>query len=96
VTTTATVVVVVNLNYIEDTIVGFQFKPELRKQPADSVPYGSQIATRGNSVWCAYTPDGGELVCVDATADAARRKYDLIMRRRNSAEHEARKLAAQG
>jgi hypothetical protein len=46
---------------------------ELRKVPADSVPYGDAICTRGHSVWAVY--DGDRLVCVAATANEAREKY---------------------
>jgi hypothetical protein len=47
---------------------------DVRKVPADSVPYGESISTRGDYVWCAYD-ERGTLVCVAATADEARRKY---------------------
>jgi hypothetical protein len=53
------------------------YKPEpkidVRKVPADSVPYGSSISHNGKTVWAAY--DGERLVCVAATAPQARRKY---------------------
>jgi hypothetical protein len=71
---------------------GHRHKPAiLRKQPAKSVRYGEQIATRGNSVWCAYDAEGA-LVSVAATADEVRRKYDTALRAREDAEYEARKL----
>ena len=47
---------------------------ELHKVPADSVPYGESISTRGDYVWAAYD-DRGALVCVAATAKEVRRKY---------------------
>ena len=47
---------------------------DVRKVPANSVPYGESISTRGDYVWCAYD-DRGTLVCVAATAKGARRKY---------------------
>ena len=50
-----------------------QLTPTIRKVPADSVPYGPDIATHGNHVWAAYDDD--RLVCVAATAPEARRKY---------------------
>jgi len=50
-----------------------QDKPTLKRQPADSVPYGDAISKRGGYVWCAY--DGDRLVCVAATAKEARTKY---------------------
>jgi hypothetical protein len=50
-----------------------QLKPTIRKQPADSVPYGPDISRRGGYVYCAY--DGERLIAVAATAPEARRKY---------------------
>ena len=50
-----------------------QLKPTVKKIPADSVPYGRDICTRGDSVWAAYSE--GVLICIGATADEARRKY---------------------
>lgn len=46
---------------------------DVRKVPADSVPYGDSISRNGRIVWAAY--DGETLVCVAATAPEARRKY---------------------
>ncbi len=57
--------------------VAHKYRPaehiDVRKVPADSVPYGSSISRNGKFVWCAY--DGERLVCVAATAPEARRKY---------------------
>ena len=50
-----------------------QLKPTVRKIPADSVPYGRDISTRGGYVYATY--DGDEVVAVGATAGEARRKY---------------------
>jgi hypothetical protein len=50
-----------------------QLKPTIRKQPADSVPYGPDITRRGGYVYCAY--DGERLIAVAATAPEARRNY---------------------
>lgn len=50
-----------------------QTMPTVRKVPADSVPYGTDICTRGNSVWAAY--DGDVVVAVAPTADEARKKW---------------------
>lgn len=50
-----------------------QHTPTIRKQPADRVPYGSDISTHGGYVWCAY--DGERLVCMGATAKEARELY---------------------
>lgn len=50
-----------------------QPNPTIRKRPADSVPYGENICTRGKHVYCAY--DGDRLVATAATAGEARRKY---------------------
>jgi hypothetical protein len=47
--------------------------PTIRKQPADSVPYGPDISTTGKWVYVAY--DGDVLVAVAATVREARRKY---------------------
>jgi len=47
--------------------------PQIRKQPADSVPFGPDIARRGNAVYVAY--DGERRVAVAATAGEARRLY---------------------
>ena len=52
-----------------------QIKPRIVKQPADSVPFGENICTRGHSVWCAY--DGDRLVCVGATSKEARERYQV-------------------
>ena len=61
-----------------------QMKPTIRKQPASSVRYGDAIATRGNSVWCAYSD--GELICVAATAKEACRKYLRIRQEHDAAQ----------
>ena len=50
-----------------------QLKPTIRRVPADSVPYGRDICTRGNHVWAAY--DADRLVCVGATAKKVRELY---------------------
>ena len=50
-----------------------QIHPIIRKQPADSVPYGESISTRGGYVYFAY--DGDRLVATAATAGEARRRY---------------------
>ena len=49
--------------------------PTIRKQRADSVPYGPDIA-RGPYVYCAY--DGEVLIAVGATVDEAKRKYRRV------------------
>jgi hypothetical protein len=53
------------------------YKPEtkidVRKVPASSVPYGSDISRNGKTVWAAF--DGERLVCVAGSAPEARRKY---------------------
>jgi hypothetical protein len=49
-----------------------QLKPTIRKQRADSVRYGPNIA-RGPYVYCAY--DADKLIAVGATVDEARRNY---------------------
>ncbi len=46
---------------------------EIRRVPADSVPYGESISRNGRTVFAAY--HSGELVAVAETADAARRKW---------------------
>jgi len=50
-----------------------QPNPTIRKQPADSVPYGESISTRGGCVYCAY--DGDRRVATAATAGEVRRMY---------------------
>ncbi len=45
------------------------------KQPADSVPYGDSITTRGGYVWCVYS--GETLLGVYATAKEAKRKHSI-------------------
>lgn len=47
---------------------------EVKKQPRDSVPYGTDIAT-GRYVWCVY--EEGVLKGVFATAKEARRKFSI-------------------
>lgn len=54
---------------------------DVRKVPADSVPYGSSISRNGRTVWAAYDANG-TLVAVAATAPEARRKYRLWRARR--------------
>jgi hypothetical protein len=51
----------------------YQYQPTVKKVPAESVPYGTDICTRGNSVWAAYS--GEELVVVAATKKEVLRKY---------------------
>jgi hypothetical protein len=63
--------------------------PDVRKQPADSVPFGTDICTRGNSVWCAY--DGDVLIAVSPTSDEARRKWRLYMARKSEQEAAAKR-----
>lgn len=46
---------------------------ELKKVPADSVPYGSSVCRRGESVWAVYVD--GQLCAIGATAKEARRAY---------------------
>jgi hypothetical protein len=57
---------------------------EIRKVPADSVPYGESICRRGHHVWAAY--DGTMLLGVYATAKEARRKHSIWPQR--SREHQ--------
>lgn len=53
---------------------------DVRKVPADSVPYGGSISRNGRTVWAAFDA-AGRLVCVAATANEARRKYRLAQGR---------------
>jgi hypothetical protein len=46
---------------------------EIRKVPADSVPFGDSISRNGRTVWAAY--HNGELVALGVTRDEARAKY---------------------
>jgi hypothetical protein len=57
-----------------------RYAPELRKVPADSVPYGSSISRNGKTVWVAYF--AGTLIAVGTTAGEARAKFREEMRRR--------------
>jgi hypothetical protein len=52
-----------------------QLKPTIRKQRADSVPFGDPIP-QGPWVFVAY--DGELRVCVGATAKEARERYSRI------------------
>lgn len=52
-----------------------QSTPTIRKLPADSVPYGKDIAQRS---WVYGAFDGENLVCVRATAPEARRAYGKL------------------
>ena len=47
--------------------------PTLKKVPADSVPFGTDICTRGTSVWAAYSRN--RLIAVGATKKEAEQKY---------------------
>jgi hypothetical protein len=47
----------------------------IKKVPADSVPYGEQVCTRGNSVWAAFDHD--KFICCAATAEELRRTLQL-------------------
>lgn len=53
-----------------------QTYPTVRKVPADSVPYGDAIYTRGTHVWAAF--DGDRLVCVGATSKEVRERYRRV------------------
>jgi len=55
-------------------------QPTVRKVSADSVPYGPNISTQGNYVWCAY--EGDEVVAIAPTAAEARGKHREAMRQR--------------
>ena len=65
--------------------------PNVRKVRADSVPFGTDICTRGNGVWAAY--DGDVLIAVAATADEARKKWRVLMARRREREQAAKRNA---
>jgi hypothetical protein len=47
---------------------------DVRKVPADSVPYGESISLNGKTCWAAYDPDG-VLICVAPTSHEARKQY---------------------
>ncbi len=58
--------------------------PIVRKVPADSVPYGSDISVNGRTVWAAY--NGDRLIAVAPTAEEARRKgRDALAREQREA-----------
>jgi hypothetical protein len=50
--------------------------PTVRKVPADSVPFGSDIS---HNVWAAHD-EAGILIAVAATSDEVRRKYRSLQR----------------
>lgn len=52
-----------------------QDRPDVRKVPASSVPYGECVCRHGQHVYAAYEPGTGRLVCIGSTALEARRKY---------------------
>jgi len=47
---------------------------DVRKVPADSVPFGESISRNGRTVWAAYDKDG-TLIAIAPTADQARAKF---------------------
>jgi hypothetical protein len=49
----------------------------IKKVPANSVPYGESISRNGLTVWIAM--DGERVVCVAATSAEVRRKYRELM-----------------
>ena len=51
-------------------------EPTFEKCPADSVPYGDAVSTRGGYVWVAF--EGERIVCVGATKREAEQKYRRI------------------
>ena len=46
---------------------------DVRKVPADSVPYGEQVSPNGRYVWAVYL--AGELLCLGRTAAEARNNF---------------------
>lgn len=54
-------------------VKAMRLKPTIRKQPADSVPYGQDIARHGGCVYVAY--DGDRRIAVAATSKEARELY---------------------
>ena len=67
-----------------------EYYPVVKKQSADSVPFGEQISRNGRFVWCAY--DGGTtLIATAASAREARQLYRAAYWRYcNSAQSEER------
>lgn len=63
----------------------------VRKVPADSVPYGTDISRNGRTVWIAL--DGARVVCVAATSEEVRRKCVDILRSEMSERAEQRRRA---
>jgi hypothetical protein len=55
---------------------------DVRKVPAETVPYGTDISLNGRTVWAAFHED--RVVAVAASAKEARRKY-VDWQRRNQA-----------
>jgi len=73
------------MSAVNDKDTYWPTKPDLRKVPANAVPYGDAICTRGNSVWAAYVE--GVIVCLAATAAECRRKYLQVRR-----EHDMKRM----
>jgi hypothetical protein len=52
------------------------YTPTCKKVRADSVPFGTDVCTRGEHVWAAYS--GETLVCIAATKKEVLRKYQRV------------------
>jgi hypothetical protein len=55
---------------------GYTYTPTCKKVRADSVPFGTDVCTRGEHVWAAYI--GETLVCIAATKKEVLRKYQRV------------------
>jgi hypothetical protein len=54
----------------------YTYTPTCKKVPADTVPFGPDVCTRGEHVWAAYS--GETLVCIAATKKEVLRKYQRV------------------
>jgi hypothetical protein len=52
------------------------YTPTCKKVPADTVPFGPDVCTRGEHVWAAYS--GETLVCIATTKKEVLRKYQRV------------------
>jgi hypothetical protein len=54
----------------------YTYTPTCRKVRADCVPFGTDVCTRGEHVWAAYSDE--TLVCIAATKKEVLRKYQRL------------------
>ena len=64
------------------------FLQNIRKVPASSVPFGTDICVRGSSVWAVF--DGDLLIAVTSTVIEARRKWRVYNVQKRLADQAAK------